>query len=158
MDIPSRAPTFEELEYDMFMEHSTNHDYKVKDLKTFTKICNLSAPTVKKWLNGQTVYKSTLHKLEKALIMCDLTKDDLQKMRRTPQRSNSFDFDSNNYEFPSLKPREIQIQSHFVHNGAVHYVCQIDSNYVYEPISSCELTTYDDQQAIIKYWESLLIV
>lgn len=151
----SRAPTFEELEYDMFMEQQPSEFY-VKDLKTFTKLCNLSAPTVKKWLNGQTVYKSTLHKLERALIQCNLTKDDLQKMRRMPQKTTDLDFPPMEYEFPSLKPREIKIESHFVHHGMVHYLCQIDQNFVYEPIPSINLQTYDDQQAIIKYWESLL--
>lgn len=161
-DCATRAPTFEELEWDNFMynstctnlQHSQHHDTKIKDLKSFTKLCNLSSPTIKKWLNDQPVYKSTVKKLERALQYCNLTKLDLQNMRRHSKKTKLSDSNTDIFEFPSLDQIQIKIQSHFVSNGTIFYMCQKDLLLPYEPIASNDLTTYNDKKAICDYWES----
>lgn len=160
---PSRAPTFEEHEWETFMNPQqplpNTPDIKIKDLKSFTKLCNLSSPTVKKWLNNQPVYKSTIIKLERALNYSNLTKADLQKMRRQNHKEKPLtfpEFNDNNYDFPSLEPRQIIIQSHYVVNNDLFYLCQLQPNTPYEPIHNTLLTTYNDKNAIVNYWESLI--
>lgn len=61
----------------------------IHSIKAFTKLCNLSTPTVMKWLDGQQVYKSSVHKIDLALSKCNITKEDLLKMRRNVKKNKN---------------------------------------------------------------------
>lgn len=82
----------------------------IHSIKAFTKLCNLSTPTVMKWLDGQQVYKSSVHKIDSALSKCNITKEDLLKMRRNVKKNknqknskNSKHNNSKNEEFHEQK-------------------------------------------------------
>lgn len=140
---------------------------EVKDLKTFTLYCKLSAPTIKKWLEGEPIYKSSLRKVNRALEDCKLTKFDLLKLRRKfkkkrRENENKYDFGymydckESSTEFPSISGILKRIHSHVynVDTNSIHYVCELHSqSYPYELINSKDIYTYNDVNLIRKYWE-----
>lgn len=140
---------------------------EVKDLKTFTMYCKLSAPTIKKWLEGEPIYKSSMRKVNKALKDCNLTKFDLLKLKRKFKKKNKnikkhdfqfmYDFEEEeSNDFPSLSGVVKYIHSHVynVDTNSIHYLCETHKqSYPYELLNSQELYTYNDINKIRKYWE-----
>lgn len=140
----------------------------VKDLKTFTQYCKLSAPTIKKWLEGDPIYKSSLKKVNRALNDCKLTKFDLLQLRRKFKRKRkandlaqhefdySYDFREHSNEFPSISGNIKSIHGHVynIDTKSVHYLCELHSqSYPHEFFNSQDLYIYNDLNAIRKYWE-----
>jgi hypothetical protein len=152
---------------------SSDNNIKVKDIKSFTKLCQLSSPTVKKWLDGYPVYRSTQRKLEKALCDCGMTKLQLQNMRRQHKGTlkantthhTAFDlcficrsFSEHDVppEFPSLLGHTIKIHHHVRVGNEIRYVCETTEQTVaYVTKTAKELTGYNEKQAICDYWERI---
>lgn len=133
---------------------------QVKDLKTFTKFCKLSTPTIKKWLEGGIVYKSSLKKIVKSLRLCNLSKSNLCDMRRKSKNKplfnfeKKFSFEDTQFEFPSI--------SGIIHK-VLHHSTNDERNLVYVvethhrdivTIHSNENLCYNDLAKIKQYLES----
>lgn len=134
----------------------------VKDLKSFTKFCKLSTPTIKKWLEGGVVYKSSTRKIMRAMKLCNLTKDKLMSMRRKSKIKNKvestftlFDGDTGCL-FPSINGFISRVLYHSTNNlNELEYTCE-DFNNQITRVSSTECLCYDDIKKIKTYWESKL--
>lgn len=80
----------------------------VHSIKAFTKLCELSTPTIMKWLDGHKVYKSSSAKIQRALNKSNISKEDLINMRRLVRKQKSWIGKSMYFRDDPRKPKELE--------------------------------------------------
>jgi hypothetical protein len=129
----------------------------VHSIKAFTKLCNLSTPTVMKWLDGQQVYKSSAEKILQALSQSKITKQDLLHMRRMARKRK-------NEEVVELKQVNSALNTikfvigHKVFLNSEGYDGEVQYQVVFEDFSTGFITKADiktefENKLLINYWE-----
>jgi hypothetical protein len=153
------------------VKKSYTHHNNIHSIKAFTKFCNLSTPTVMKWLDGHQVYKSSVNKINIALSRCNITKDDLLKMRRTTKKPKSlqgvsFSFSDEKKNNPILPSKDTQNKIEFVVGHIVNTNADINpkDTVVYYQVVYTDLGTgwvlsndlKNDREIklVLEYWES----
>lgn len=141
-------------------EHSDeNFVSGVHSIKAFTKLCNLSTPTVMKWLDGQQVYKSSASKILQALSQSKITKQDLLHMRRMARKRKPEDI----VELTKVNPLQNPIKfiiGHKITLDSNTYNGQIQYQVVFDDLSTNWITksniqTEFENKLLINYWEDL---
>ena len=147
------------------MEIHHQVDEPITDLKTFIQISKLSAPTVKKWLQGAKIYNSSKLKLEDAMRRSKLTKEDLMDMYNHqypqlrqrevhPSYSLPQTYFNGPCSFPSISETIAHVKYHYYILNDIYYVCAKTNSVFDEHIQAHSLENYSDLQKIVEYWEN----
>lgn len=131
----------------------------VHSIKAFTKLCNLSTPTVMKWLDGHQVYKSSAAKILQALAQSKITKQDLLHMRRMARKRKPED----PIHLSKVNPLQNSIKfiiSHKILLNDANFGGEIQYQVVLDDLSTNWVTKADiktdfETKLLINYWEDL---